>query len=95
MTEHFFVIVFLVGGGGVGSDRGGGSGDTNRIEMLLNLGKMYLNASLTDSLAPLGPLYLRAPLRSFAHFYFHYRAHGREVSVFEMNASVSYDFYPL
>ena len=79
MTKHFFVI-FLLGGGG-GSGWGGGSGGRNRVEMLLNRDKWYLHVPLTDSLAPLGSLYLRAPLRSFARFYFHYRAHGREVSV--------------
>ena len=78
MTEHFFVIDLLVGGGGgVGRGGGGGSGGTNRVEMLLNRGKWYLHAPLTDSLAPLGSLYLRTPLRSFARFYFLYRAHER------------------
>ena len=50
---------------------------------------------LTRSLAPHCSLRLRAPLRSLARSLIHFGAHGKDVFVYELNASISYSFSPL
>ena len=54
-----------------------------------------LLAPLTHSLAPHCTLCLRAPLRSFFRSLTHSGAHGIEISVYELNTSISYSSNPL